>query len=148
MSIIDSLQEEFAAGTKRIGEKLIELVDSVEAEAKFKKPEVREFSMNGCKVAATPENFRELERRFKLRNVSDDFVDEFAENVIKGINKMFKYYSKPLLTESECHVIRNVIYEYFNFKRYDFNMDTKQRCKNSNNTCFSDSFRLPVKLYF
>ena len=120
MSIVDSCLEEFAARAKCIGEALIEFANRFDAQAKFDyeltKYGVREFSLNDCKVAATSEKFRELEHSFKLCNVSTDFVDEFAESVIKGINKMFDYSGEPLLTEVEAKAIRTVIYRYFNSK--------------------------------
>ena len=109
--------EYLATEAKRKLEKGIEYLNSFDAEAKFNwelnKPGVREFSLNGCRVVAMPEDFRELERKFKLCNMSADLVDEFAESVIKGINKMFDYYNEHSLTESECTAIRTVIHKYF-----------------------------------
>ena len=103
---------------KRLGETIVEFANHFDAQAKFncelKKPGVREFFMNDCRIAATPEKFQELERRFKLHNMSIEAIDEFTEKVIEGINKMFVAYDNPQLTTKELQVIRNVIRKYFN----------------------------------
>ena len=117
--------QDLIARAKRLSEVkevIVEFANSYdEPQAKFsrelKKPGVREFSLNGCRVAATPEEFRKLERGFKLGNMSVEDVNEFSERVIAGINKMFDYnYEAPLTLEEEKSV-REVILKYFDMKR-------------------------------
>lgn len=117
INITNSLQNEFIAGAKRLGKALIEFANRYDAQAKFNyeltKPGVSEFSLNECRVAAAPEKFRELERSFKLRSMSAESADEFAEKVIDGINDMFAYYNKSDLTEEERISVKEVIRKYF-----------------------------------
>ena len=117
INITNSLQDEFIAGAKRLGEALIEIANRYDAQAKFKyeltKPGVSEFSLNECRVAAAPEKFLELERKFKLCNMSAESADEFAEKIIDGINGIFNYCYKPALTEEERRSVREVIRKYF-----------------------------------
>ena len=106
---------------------LKEFADSFDPQAKFKwelmKPGVREFSLNECRVAATPEKFDDLKRDFdygiKILSMSVDYkaVDSLADKIIDGIHKMFNENKDSPLTESECESVRKVIHEYFDSLR-------------------------------
>ena len=108
-NIINFLQDGLATGV----EALIEFANRFDAETKFRyeltKPGVCEFSLNGCRVAATLENFQELERNFNFRDISVEAVNELAEKVINGLNEMFDYYYESTLTAEEAQAIRDVI---------------------------------------
>ena len=97
-------------------------------QAKFKwelmKPGVREFSLNECRIAATPENFEVLERGFnygrKLLSMSDEDINSLADDIIKGINEEVLR-DKPPLIETEREAVKKVIHEYFDSLRQQAN---------------------------
>ena len=102
--------------------------NSYDPQARFKwelmKPGVREFSLNECSIAATPEDFEALERDFdygrKLLSMSDEDINSLADDIIKGINEEVLR-DKPPLTKSEQEAVRKVIHEYFDSLRRQAN---------------------------
>ena len=100
-----------------------ELADSFTPQAKFEwelmKPGVREFSLNECRVAATPEKFDDLERDFnygiKILSMSDDsdLVALLAEKIIGRIENLFDENKDSPLTDPEREAVRKAVHEYF-----------------------------------
>ena len=110
-------EELLETGAEWLGEKTVDLLDEFTAKKEFEawlsKDGVSEYPLNDCRVAATPEQFRELKFIFKIHNMSAEAIDDFARGVIDKINNCFDYEHQEPLSSAERQAIKKLIREKF-----------------------------------